>query len=104
MSVERHERKECKFSVNKKPKAEILKVTLEGDSMFVGMCSPLYYVKNTKTEEVYIFDFDIRKFLEDFGIKVTFKETTENAFDRSHNSRFKMHLPKNIKETGWSIK
>ena len=67
------------FNANKRAKAEITKVTLDGKSQFIDMCLPTYYVKNTSTNELYGFEFNPCSFLEDFGIEVEFKEVIRNV-------------------------
>ena len=67
------------FNANKRAKAEVTKVTLDGKSQFIDICSPTYYVKNTSTNELYGFEFNPCSFLEDFGIEVEFKEVIRNV-------------------------
>ena len=62
------------FNANKRVKAEVTKVTLDGKSQFIDMCLPTYYVRNPSTDELYGFEFNPCEFLEDFGIEVEFKE------------------------------
>ena len=62
------------FNANKRVKAEVTKVTLEGESQYIDMCLPIYYVKNTSTNDLYGFEFNPCEFLKDFGIEVEFKE------------------------------
>ena len=66
------------FNANKRVKAEVTKVTLDGKSQFIDMCLPTYYVRNTNTDELYGFEFNPCSFLEDFGIEVEFKEVIRN--------------------------
>ena len=67
------------FNANKRAKAEVTKVTLDGKSQFIDMCLPTYYVKNTSTNDLYGFEFNPCEFLEDFGIEVEFKEVIRNV-------------------------
>lgn len=67
------------INANKRAKAEITKVTLDGESRYIDMCLPTYYVKNTSTNDFYGFEFNPCKFLEDFGIEVEFKEVIINV-------------------------
>ena len=67
------------FNANKRAKAEVTKVILDGKSQFIDMCLPTYYVKNTSTNELYGFEFNPCSFLEDFGIEVEFKEVIREA-------------------------
>ena len=67
------------FNANKRVKAEVTKVTLEGESQYIDMCLPIYYVKNTSTNDLYGFEFNPCEFLEDFGIEVEFKEVIRNV-------------------------
>ena len=67
------------FNANKRAKAEVTKVTLDGKSQFIDMCLPTYYVRNTSTDELYGFEFNPCEFLEDFGIEVEFKEVIRNV-------------------------
>ena len=67
------------FNANKRAKAEVTKVILDGKSQFIDMCLPTYYVKNTSTNELYGFEFNPCSFLEDFGIEVEFKEVIRNV-------------------------
>lgn len=74
MSINVYNPKDCKFYANKRAKAEVTKVTLDGESRYIDMCLPIYYVKNTSTNDLYGFEFNPCEFLEDFGIEVEFKE------------------------------
>ncbi len=67
------------FNANKRAKAEVTKVTLEGESQYIDMCLPIYYVKNTSTNDLYGFEFNPCEFLKDFGIEVEFKEVIREA-------------------------
>ena len=67
------------FNANKRAKAEVTKVTLDGKSQFIDMCLPTYYVKNTSTNDLYGFEFNPCEFLKDFGIEVEFKEVIREA-------------------------
>ena len=67
------------FNANKRAKAEVTKVTLEGESQYIDMCLPIYYVKNTSTNDLYGFEFNPCEFLKDFGIEVEFKELIREA-------------------------
>ena len=67
------------FNANKRAKAEVTKVILDGKSQFIDMCLPTYYVRNTSTDELYGFEFNPCEFLEDFGIEVEFKEVIRNV-------------------------
>ena len=67
------------FYANKRVKAEVTKVTLEGESQYIDMCLPIYYVKNTSTNDLYGFEFNPCEFLKDFGIEVEFKEVIREA-------------------------
>ena len=67
------------FNANKRAKAEVTKVTLDGKSRYIDMYLPTYYVKNTSTNDLYGFDFNPCRFLEDFGIEVEFKEVIRNV-------------------------
>ena len=67
------------FNANKRAKAEVTKVILDGKSQFIDMCLPTYYVRNTNTDELYGFEFNPCSFLEDFGIEVEFKEVIRNV-------------------------
>ena len=67
------------FNANKRAKAEVTKVILDGKSQFIDMCLPTYYVKNTSTNDLYGFEFNPCEFLEDFGIEVEFKEVIRNV-------------------------
>ena len=67
------------FYANKHAKAEVTKVTLEGESQYINMCLPIYYVKNTSTNDLYGFEFNPCEFLKDFGIEVEFKEVIREA-------------------------
>ena len=67
------------FNANKRVKAEVTKVTLDGKSQFIDMCLPTYYVRNPSTDELYGFEFNPCEFLEDFGIEVEFKEVIRNV-------------------------
>ena len=67
------------FNANKRAKAEVTKVTLEGESQYIDMCLPTYYVKNTSTNDLYGFEFNPCEFLKDFGIEVEFKEVIREA-------------------------
>ena len=67
------------FNANKRVKAEVTKVTLEGESQYIDMCLPIYYVKNTSTNDLYGFEFNPCEFLKDFGIEVEFKEVIRDA-------------------------
>ena len=67
------------FNANKRAKAEVTKVTLEGESQYIDMCLPIYYVKNTSTNDLYGFEFNPCEFLKDFGIEVEFKEVIRDA-------------------------
>ena len=67
------------FNANKRAKAEVTKVTLDGKSQYIDMCLPIYYVKNTSTNDLYGFEFNPSKFLEDFGIEVEFKDVIRNV-------------------------
>ena len=67
------------FNANKRAKAEVTKVTLEGESQYIDMCLPIYYVKNTSTNDLYGFEFNPCEFLEGFGIEVEFKEVIREA-------------------------
>ena len=67
------------FNANKRAKAEVTKVILDGKSQFIDMCLPTYYVKNTSTNDLYAFEFNPCSFLEDFGIEVEFKEVIRNV-------------------------
>ena len=67
------------FNANKRAKAEVTKVTLDGKSQFIDMCLPTYYVKNTSTYDLYGFEFNPGEFLKDFGIEVEFKEVIREA-------------------------
>ena len=67
------------FNANKRAKAEVTKVTLEGESQYIDMCLPTYSVKNTRTNDLYGFEFNPYEFLEDFGIEVEFKEVIREA-------------------------
>lgn len=71
------------FYANKRAKAEVTKVTLEGESQYIDMCLPIYYVKNTSTNDLYGFEFNPCEFLEDFGIEVEFKEVIREADGKS---------------------
>ena len=64
---------------NKRAKAEVTKVTLDGESQYIDMCLPIYYVRNTITNDLYGFEFNPCEFLEDFGIEVEFKEVIKEA-------------------------
>ena len=67
------------FNANKRVKAEVTKVTLEGESQYIDMCLPIYYVKNTSTNDLYGFEFNPCEFLKGFGIEVEFKEVIREA-------------------------
>ena len=67
------------FNANKHAKAEVTKVTLDGESQYIDMCLPIYYVKNTSTNDLYGFEFNPCEFLKDFGIEVEFKEVIREA-------------------------
>ena len=67
------------FNANKRAKAEITKVTLDGKSQFIDMCLPTYYVRNPNTDDLYGFEFNPCEFLEDFGIEVEFKGVIRNV-------------------------
>lgn len=67
------------FYANKRAKAEVTKVTLDGESQYIDMCLPIYYVRNTSTNDLYGFEFNPCEFLEDFGIEVEFKEVIKEA-------------------------
>ena len=67
------------FNANKRAKAEVTKVTLDGESQYIDMCLPIYYVKNTSTNDLYGFEFNPCEFLKDFGIEVEFKEVIRDA-------------------------
>ena len=41
------------FNANKHAKAEVTKVTLDGEPQYIDMCLPIYYVKNTSTNDLY---------------------------------------------------
>ena len=70
---------DCNFYANKRVKAEVTKVTLDGESQYIDMCLPIYYVRNTITNDLYGFEFNPCEFLEDFGIEVEFKEVIKEA-------------------------
>ena len=70
---------DCNFYANKRAKAEVTKVTLDGESQYIDMCLPIYYVRNTITNDLYGFEFNPCEFLEDFGIEVEFKEVIKEA-------------------------
>lgn len=86
------------FNANKRAKAEITKVTLDGKSQFIDMCLPTYYVKNTSTNELYGFEFNPCSFLEDFGIEVEFKEVIRNV---DNEPKFSFIPPSMTDETVW---
>ena len=67
------------FNANKRAKAEVTKVILDGKSQSIDMCLPTCYVKNTITNDLYGFEFNPCEFLEDFGIEVEFKEVIRNV-------------------------
>ena len=67
------------FNANKRAKAEVTKITLDGESQYIDMCLPIYYVKNTSTNDLYGFEFNPCEFLKDFGIEVEFKEVIKES-------------------------
>lgn len=86
------------FNANKRAKAEVTKVTLDGKSQFIDMCLPTYYVKNTSTNELYGFEFNPCEFLEDFGIEVEFKEVIRNV---DNEPKFSFIPPSMADKTVW---
>ena len=74
------------FNANKRAKAEITKVILDGKSQFIDMCLPTYYVRNPNTDDLYGFEFNPCEFLEDFGIEVEFKEVIRNVDNEPKSS------------------
>ena len=79
MSITIYNPTDCNFYANKRVKAEVTKVTLKGESQYIDMCLPIYYVKNTSTNDLYGFEFNPCEFLKDFGIEVEFKEVIRNV-------------------------
>ena len=86
------------FNANKRAKAEVTKVTLEGESQYIDMCLPIYYVKNTSTNDLYGFEFNPCEFLKDFGIEVEFKEVIRNV---DNEPKFSFIPPFMEDETVW---
>lgn len=88
------------FNANKRAKAEITKVILDGKSQFIDMCLPTYYVKNTSTNELYGFEFNPCEFLEKFGIEVEFKEVIRNVDNEPKSSSIQLFMADKIKWRG----
>ena len=86
------------FNANKHVKAEVTKVTLEGESQYIDMCLPIYYVKNTSTNDLYGFEFNPCEFLKDFGIEVEFKEVIRNV---DNEPKFSFMPPFMADKTVW---
>ena len=86
------------FNANKRAKAEVTKVTLDGKSQYIDMCLPIYYVKNTSTNDLYGFEFNPCEFLKDFGIEVEFKEVIRNV---DNEPKFSFIPPSMADKTVW---
>ena len=86
------------FNANKRSKAEITKVTLDGKSQFIDTCLPTYYVRNPNTDDLYGFEFNPCSFLEDFGIEVEFKEAIRNV---NNEPKFSFIPPFMADKTVW---
>ena len=98
MSITVYNPTDRNFYANKHVKAEVVKVTLEGESQYIDMCLPIYYVKNTSTNDLYGFEFNPCEFLEDFGIEVEFKEVIRNV---DNEPKFSFIAPFIVDETVW---
>ena len=88
------------FNSNKRAKAEVTKVILDGKSQFIDMCLPTYYVRNTNTDELYGFEFNPCSFLEDFGIEVESKEIIRNVDNEPKSSSIQLFMADKTKWRG----